>query len=142
MTTSVEIFAAGAVVCASGDDGTVRVLLIHDRHGAWTLPKGRLKDGESEEDAARREVAEETGIECTLRSLLGRVSYPVQKKDRLRTKQVAYFYAVAPLIAPTPCLEEGISEVVWFAPEEALEQLSYPEFAIFIHAAIALHTPQ
>ncbi len=142
MTTNADIFAAGAVVCARSDDGGVRVLLIHDRHDAWTLPKGRLEDGESEQDAARREVAEETGIECTLMALLDRVSYPVQKKGRWRTKYVAYFYATAPLTTPTPRIAEGISDAAWFTAEEALAQLSYPEFAYLVHAAIALHTSE
>src|SRR5918998_4427047 len=56
-----RIEAAGGVV--TGDDG--RVLLVHrPRYDDWTLPKGKLDAGESFEDAALREVEEETGLRC------------------------------------------------------------------------------
>jgi len=43
------------------------VLLVHrPRYHDWTFPKGKVKDGESDEEAAVREVWEETGLTCTL----------------------------------------------------------------------------
>jgi 8-oxo-dGTP diphosphatase len=61
------IRAAGGVVVRDG-----RVLLVHrDRYDDWSLPKGKLEPGETWEDAALREVWEETGVRCTLGPFLG-----------------------------------------------------------------------
>ena len=53
-----RVDAAGGVVERDG-----RVLLVHrPRYDDWTFPKGKLDPGESFEDAALREVEEETGV--------------------------------------------------------------------------------
>ena len=57
-----RVEAAGGVVVHQG-----RVLIVHrPRYDDWTLPKGKLDRGESFEDAALREVWEETGVRCNL----------------------------------------------------------------------------
>src|SRR3989441_10580267 len=55
--------SAGGVVFRRGPDGAPRFLLIRDSYRNWGFPKGHLKVGEPPADAARREVAEETGLE-------------------------------------------------------------------------------
>src|SRR3954447_13943611 len=68
-----EIRAAGGVVI-DGD----RVVVVHrPRHGDWSLPKGKLDDGEAWEAAALREVEEETGLRCALEEELPPVHYEV-----------------------------------------------------------------
>jgi 8-oxo-dGTP diphosphatase len=63
---SAEVKASGGVVYRDGADG-LEVLLVHrPRYDDWSLPKGKLDDGESWEDAAVREVEEETGLRCAL----------------------------------------------------------------------------
>jgi 8-oxo-dGTP diphosphatase len=70
------IEAAGGVVWRDGRDGAVEVLLVHrPRYDDWTLPKGKLEPGEAPEDAARREVEEETGLRCALGDELPAVQY-------------------------------------------------------------------
>jgi len=60
---SAEVRAGGGVVL----DPEGRVALVHrPRYDDWTLPKGKLDRGESFEDAAVREVEEETGMRCRL----------------------------------------------------------------------------
>ena len=54
------------MVTRAGADG-LEVLAVHrPRYDDWSLPKGKLEPGESPPDAARREVAEETGIVAEL----------------------------------------------------------------------------
>ena len=66
-----EILAAGGVVLRDG-----RVLVVHRlRYDDWSLPKGKLEAGESFEQAALREVYEETGYTCTLGGSIGSTSY-------------------------------------------------------------------
>jgi 8-oxo-dGTP diphosphatase len=112
----VTVRAAGGVVRRDGE-----VLVIHrPKYDDWSLPKGKLDDGESWEDAAVREVEEETGFRCSLGRELASTSYT---DSRGRPKVVRYW-----LMRP----EEGefeptdeVDEIAWLTPEEAAERLSY-----------------
>ena len=55
-----EFSAGGIVVKDNGD--VINLLLIKDSYGRWTWPKGKLEKDESPEDAAIREIGEETGL--------------------------------------------------------------------------------
>ena len=69
-----RVRAAGGVVWRR--TATVEVLLVpRPRYDDWSMPKGKLDDGESFEDAAVREVEEETGIRAALGEDLGEVRY-------------------------------------------------------------------
>ena len=61
-----EIRAAGAVVWRDGAGGIETALVHRPRYDDWSLPKGKLHEGESLEEAAEREVREETGLSCRL----------------------------------------------------------------------------
>ncbi len=58
--------AAGGVVVRSAADGPEVCVVHRPRYGDWTLPKGKLDPSESFEQAALREVEEETGFACRL----------------------------------------------------------------------------
>ncbi|NNJ10008.1 NUDIX hydrolase [Chloroflexales bacterium ZM16-3] len=131
------IRAAGGVVFCDGPDGKPLLLLIRDKYGVWTLPKGHLEAGEDEADAALREIAEETGIDCELGDLLHRMVYPVFKRGAWRDKQVAYFLARADHTTPTPRLDEGIVDACWLPPGEALSRLSYAQVRDVVRRALA-----
>ncbi len=72
-----RIECAGAIVF----DGRGRLLLIQRGHepskGRWSLPGGRIEVGESAEEAAVREVREETGLDVRIKQLAGEVEWPV-----------------------------------------------------------------
>lgn len=121
--------AAGGVVV--GDDG--RVLLVHrPRYDDWTLPKGKLDPGETFEQAALREVREETGLMCTLGRELAGTEYR-DRKDRPKIvrywlMQVDQRGAPPPLATPhggefEP--NDEVDEVRWLAPADAEELLTY-----------------
>ena len=84
--------AAGCVVYRYDADGALWLLLIHDRYGKWTIPKGHLQESETDAQAAVREVFEETGIRGELGRQIGRIEYIVlTKKGERRLKRVTFF---------------------------------------------------
>ncbi|RRR77798.1 MAG: NUDIX domain-containing protein [Candidatus Viridilinea halotolerans] len=130
------IRAAGAVVYSYDPSGQRMFLLIHDRHHAWTLPKGRLEPDEDETAAAIREIAEETGVVCELERLLIRVAYPVYRKGIWRDKEVAYFLARAALTRPVPASDEGITQAAWIVAAHALRLVTYAQVRQVVRLAL------
>lgn len=118
--------AAGALVTCYDIYGQHLALLICDKYGMWTLPKGHLEAGETEREAAVREVYEETGISCTLGALLGRISYPVVRRGTIKQKTVVYFYGTAAHMPTMPRASEGISAAEWVPAAAATERIGYP----------------
>lgn len=90
MTENLIERAAGGLVLRKADSGT-QVLLIHDRYGHVGFPKGHLEPGETWEEAAIREILEETGIKSRIISLLGDIEYPIERKGSTVRKQVRLF---------------------------------------------------
>jgi 8-oxo-dGTP diphosphatase len=111
-----EVLAAGGLVWRDG-----QVAVVHrDRYDDWSLPKGKLDHGESFEEAALREVEEETGLTCRVLTTLGDTSYR-DRKDR--PKLVRYFEMEPTSGEFTP--NDEVDELRWLSPEEAQEQLTY-----------------
>jgi 8-oxo-dGTP pyrophosphatase MutT (NUDIX family) len=136
MSQEQAILAAGGVVYAYDPARILHLLLIQDKHGVWTLPKGHIEAGEHEQETAIREILEETGIVCTVERLLQRVSYPIYKNGAWCDKQVTYFLARADLAEPTPRLEEGIRAAAWFTPAQTLPLLGYAQVREVVRRAI------
>ncbi|MGZ4203480.1 MAG: NUDIX hydrolase [Thermoleophilaceae bacterium] len=109
--------AAGGVVL--DDEGRV-ALVYRPKYDDWSFPKGKLEPGETEEQAALREVLEEAGIEAELGRELGVVSYR-DPKDRPKT--VRYWEMRRRGGDFTPNRE--VTELRWLPPEEAEAELSY-----------------
>jgi 8-oxo-dGTP pyrophosphatase MutT (NUDIX family) len=114
-------------------------LLIHDKYGSWTLPKGHLEDGESEAIAAAREVFEETGITGELGPLVGRIAYITRsKRGTPHSKQVAFFLLRAHSSAARPQADEGIRAAEWRSADEALGLIGYPQVRDILARAIGM----
>jgi 8-oxo-dGTP pyrophosphatase MutT (NUDIX family) len=108
------IRAAGGIVTRDGG-----VLRVHrPKYDDWTFPKGKLEPGESWEDAALREVAEETGLVCELGEEVGRTNYEVRGEP----KEVRYFGMSA---AGEPYAQNEVDEVRWVPLDAAADLLSH-----------------
>jgi 8-oxo-dGTP pyrophosphatase MutT (NUDIX family) len=85
---SETVRAAGGLVVRQGRNGG-EILIVHrPAYGDWTFPKGKLEPDEREEDAAIREVEEETGLRCRLDRELATTRY---RDARGRPKTVRYW---------------------------------------------------
>jgi len=118
---SAEVKAAGGVVWRRGPGG-VEVAVAHRPHRSdWSLPKGKLDQGETWEQAALREVREEIGFSCKLGRELPPTSYTDQKG---RSKVVRYW-----LMQPEDgefAPNDEVDELRWLIPSAAAELLTYP----------------
>jgi 8-oxo-dGTP diphosphatase len=112
-----EIRAAGGVVVR--DDG--RIAVVHrPRYDDWSLPKGKLDPGETWEQAALREVEEETGVRGRLEEQLQPTHYEVGG----RPKTVHWWrMSVDEDLGTDPDTE--VDGVRWLTPGEAVVQLTY-----------------
>jgi 8-oxo-dGTP pyrophosphatase MutT (NUDIX family) len=113
---SERVEAAGGVVVRDGE-----VLLVHrPRYDDWTFPKGKLDPCESFENAALREVEEETGVRCSLGRELPSSEYEVGGRPKL----VRYWLMTS--IGETAFEpNDETDDVRWVTPDEARGMLSY-----------------
>ena len=126
-----EVKAAGGVVWRRGDGGVELAVAHRPRYDDWSLPKGKLDRGETWEEAALREVEEETGLRCSLGEELDPTSY----KDRKgRAKVVRYWLMEPEADAPFEPNDE-VDELRWLTPEEAAGALTYPHDVELVRGA-------
>ena len=112
--------AAGGVV-----ESPCGELLTMSREGQWDLPKGMVEKGETLALAAKREVAEETGVcNATINYLITKTYHIFNKYGGWHLKQTSWFAMQADRQVCVPQKEEGITEVVWLSREECLKRLS------------------
>jgi 8-oxo-dGTP pyrophosphatase MutT (NUDIX family) len=112
--------AAGGVVVREASAG-VEVLLVHrPKYDDWTFPKGKAEQDESDEDCARREVEEETGLVCELRGELEPSSY---RDAQGRPKHVRYW--VMTPVAGELAFRHEVDDGRWLGLEVARRSLSY-----------------
>lgn len=112
--------AAGGIVVRDGSSGTEILVAHRPKYGDWTFPKGKVERGESEEDCARREVEEETGLICDLREELLSTSYT---DARGRPKRVRY-WLMEP-IGGELAFRHEVDAARWVPPTEAANLLTY-----------------
>jgi 8-oxo-dGTP diphosphatase len=130
-----SVTSAGGVVYRAGPDGPL-ILMIADRQGRWSFPKGMVDAGEEPADAARREVREETGVEGEVLSLLGETHYFFRQGGQVVSKKVYFYLIRAVSRAITPQLSE-VADARWFPAEEALRRSAFAANTELLRNAIA-----
>ncbi|MDB5179265.1 MAG: hypothetical protein JWN01_1208 [Patescibacteria group bacterium] len=124
---AVREFTAGGVVYRLVED-RVQILMIQDRLGRWTIPKGHVEEGESIEQTAVREVTEETGLpDLRLGEKLDKLHFFYRKEGKLifMTTYVFLMEALGDTDNVIPENSEGIVDAKWFDQDKALGLIEY-----------------
>jgi 8-oxo-(d)GTP phosphatase len=112
--------AAGGLVVRR-HSGNLQIALVHRPvHQDWSYPKGKLEEGETQEEAAQREVLEESGMVCHLVRFIGHTEY-IDRKGR--PKVVAYWVMEPETGTFAP--NEEVDELRWLDIADASSLLSY-----------------
>jgi 8-oxo-dGTP pyrophosphatase MutT (NUDIX family) len=121
----VEEFSAGGVVVRGRDVVViVPVKRAADGRRVLGLPKGHLDGDETPEQAATREVREETGVDAELLEPLGEVNYRYERKHRTIPKRVA-FYLFRYVSGSLDDHDHEIEEARWMPLDQAVRELTY-----------------
>ena len=135
-TTLVCIYekSCGAIVYRSRADGVIEYLVLYQhRSGTWSLPKGHVAAGETEQETALREVWEETGLNVVLQDGFRReLSYTVSAKA---LKHVVFFLAQAK--GELSLGENEISDYIWAEKSAAIRRLGGRNMGKVVEAAEA-----
>lgn len=115
------VMAAGGLVTRRGSNGKPEVLVVHrPAYDDWSFPKGKAQEGEAPADAARREVLEETGYECTAGPEVATLDYP----DGSGHQKLVRYWAMTPTGGEFHPNAE-VDEARWLPADAALHLLSY-----------------
>lgn len=112
--------AAGGVVLRPGEEGYEVCLVHRPRYGDWTLPKGKLDPDETFEEAALREVEEETGLRCELARELPSTHY-IDARGRPKIVRYWLMEVVGGEFEPN----NEVDELRWMTAHDAVDALTY-----------------
>ncbi len=119
-----QLFSAGVVIFRMRDSNR-EYLLLHYPHGHWDLPKGKIEKGESNRQAALRELKEETGLDATiLDGFECKISYFFDHEEKLAMKNVVFFVGQAAETDSVTLSDEHIN-YAWLNYDEAMERLTF-----------------
>ena len=116
---SEKIVAAGAVIYKKEKDYLFAV--IHrPHHDDWSFPKGKVDLGESIEEAAKREILEETGLIVEFEKKLKSREYEVNGKEK-----IVHYWLARNLVEKDFKNNDEVDELLWLSKTDALKTLSY-----------------
>lgn len=126
MSETDEIVAAGGVVLDTKSADSPLALLVHrPAYDDWSFPKGKLDPGETIQQAALREVKEETGLDCRIIKRLSQVRYTYRNRGGRIKPKVVHYFLMEP-VAGRVCVNiHEIDAARWYKASDALDKLSY-----------------
>lgn len=128
----------GALVYAK-KDGTFFFALVHDVFGYWTISKGSIEEGESEEEATKREIKEEIGLDIEIEEKLGENEYVATHPSKGKSlKKVVYFLAHSEYKELELEKSGGLDGARWFEMTKVPELRIYNDIIPLISKAVEI----
>jgi 8-oxo-dGTP pyrophosphatase MutT (NUDIX family) len=124
--TKREISAGGVVYRRDGEEIEVVLASRRTRRGelAWGLAKGGIEEAESAEEAAVREVREETGLLAEIEASLGETRY-FYVWENVRIRKTVHFFLMRHTGGNVEDRDDEMEEIRWFPLERALKRAAY-----------------
>ena len=120
--------SAGGVIYRDDDNEVIVCLIKTPPNGDWQLPKGLVDENESFEEAALREVKEETGLEGILEAPIDNIEYWFwfqEGKEKVRHHKIVYFFLLKYITGVTEDHDDEVQEAVWMPLTKALSTLPF-----------------
>jgi 8-oxo-dGTP diphosphatase len=120
-------FSAGGIVYKKEHDQIFILVCQHSQHHGWVFPKGFIGDkisGESKEDTALREVAEETGVKGKIIEPIEAITYWYEM-DGIKRKKTVYYYIMQYIDGDITKHDWEMENVEWLPIEGVEERLTY-----------------
>lgn len=129
-----ETSAGGVVIFGNA------VLMLRKFNGDWVLPKGRIEPNESIEEAALREVFEETGVRGKIVRYIDKVNYVYKnmKYGGFVSKEVHWYWMETHGIKCRPQKSEGFIKAEFVHKDRVLNMVRYNDEREIIRRALAM----
>lgn len=128
----------GAMVYAK-KDGHVYFAFVHDVFGYWTLSKGHINEGESEEQGTIKRIKEEIGLDISIQERLGENEYVASHPEKGKIlKKVAYFLAESEYRELELEVSGGLDGAKWFQLKEIPELRIYSDIISLVAKAVEI----
>ncbi len=136
-----RVFSAGGIIIKR-ENNSVKVLVTqHSGHHGWDFPKGHLETGETSEQAALREVEEETGVRAKILEKVGQTQYfyfeerkpsfvPQSGTSKGKVFKTVTFFLMEYISESKATTAFEVSDKVWLPIDEVLEKLTFKDTKI------------
>ncbi|MFA7308553.1 MAG: transcription antitermination factor NusB [Patescibacteria group bacterium] len=133
------VTAAGGIVYRETTDGKVFFLAIRNMYHKWTFPKGKVEEGETWQEAALREIKEETGIETgEIIGEIGEIQF-IDKSEKEPINKNIHFYLVKTEQEEVAFDEAShVTEIKWMREDEVRESMDYPNLVDLFNKALSM----
>lgn len=119
---------AGGIVFRRNKKGEIEILLIQDAKDRWTIPKGHIEEGETAQQTAVREIAEEAGLKDTeVIGWLGKIHFRYRRINTLVMMTTQIYLVRAKGDTNKIQKEEWMNGIKWFKFHDALDKIEYED---------------
>lgn len=119
---------AGGIVFRRDEQDGIEILLIQDAKDRWTIPKGHIEEGETAQEAAKREIGEEAGLTDTeVLGWLGKIHFRYRRVDKLVLMTTQIYLVRARGDTNAIQKEEWMKGIQWFKFHDALDAIEYED---------------